>query len=145
MLFIISSVTNLGKHSLRSVELDKWIRCVNNVSSRSHDPVQPMELLRHCAVESLLDAECILEVLNELKDEIYSAREDFLHDKLFVQVSQGIQSDDHRQHTPNVKITRQGRAVLQRYGSQGTPGCSNQVPDSGTEEGSIRSINPEPR
>jgi hypothetical protein len=79
MLFIISSVTNLRKHSLRSVELEKWISCVNNLSSRSRDPVQAMELLRHCTVESLLDAECILDVLSELKDEIYSAREDFLH------------------------------------------------------------------
>ena len=52
---------------------------MNNLSSRSRDPVQAMELLRHCAVESLLDSECVLEVLNELKDEIDSAREDFLH------------------------------------------------------------------
>lgn len=79
ILFLISSVTNLRKHSLRSPELDKWISCVNNLSSRTRDPVQAMELLRHCAVESLLDAECILEVLNELKDEIHSAREEFLH------------------------------------------------------------------
>jgi len=79
VLLILSSVTNLRKHSLRSVELDKWISCVNNLSSRSRDPVQAMELLRHSAVESLLDAECVLEVLDELKDEIYSAREDFLH------------------------------------------------------------------
>ena len=79
MVFIVSSATNIRKHSLRSVELDKWISCVNNLSSRSRDPVQAMELLRHCAVESLLDSECILEVLNELKNELNSAREDFLH------------------------------------------------------------------
>ena len=79
MVFIVSSATNLRKHSLRSVELDQWISCVNNLSSRSRDPVQAMELLRHCAVESLLDSECVLEVLNELKNELNSAREDFLH------------------------------------------------------------------
>ena len=79
MVFIVSSATNIRKHSLRSVELDKWISCVNNLSSRSRDPVQAMELLRHCAVESLLDSECVLEVLNELKNELNSAREDFLH------------------------------------------------------------------
>ena len=79
MVFIVSSATNIRKHSLRSVKLDKWISCVNNLSSRSRDPVQAMELLRHCAVESLLDSECVLEVLNELKNELNSAREDFLH------------------------------------------------------------------
>ena len=79
MVFIVSSATNIRKHSLRSVELDKWISCVNNLSSRSRDPVQAMELLRHCAVESLLGSECVLEVLNELKNELNSAREDFLH------------------------------------------------------------------
>ena len=79
MVFIVSSVTNLRKHSLRSVELDQWISCVNNLSSRSRDPVQAMELLRHSAVERLLDSECVVEVLNELKNELCSAREDFLH------------------------------------------------------------------
>lgn len=78
MVFVLSSVTNLRKHFLRSSELDKWISCVNNLSSHSRDPVQAMELLRHYAVEGLLDSECILEVLNELKNEIYSAQEDFL-------------------------------------------------------------------
>lgn len=82
MLFIVSAVTDLRKHSLRSDELDNWISCVNNLSSRTRDPVQAMELLRHSAVESLLDAECFLEVLNELKDEIYSAREDFIHTRV---------------------------------------------------------------
>ena len=79
MVFIVSSATNLREHTLRSAELDKWISCVHNLSSRSRDPVQTMEFLRHCAVESLLDSESVLEVLNELKDEIYSAREDFLY------------------------------------------------------------------
>ena len=79
MVFIVTSAINIRKHSLRSIKLDKWISCVNNLSSCSCDPVQAMELLRHCAVESLLDSECILEVLNELKNELYSAREDFLH------------------------------------------------------------------
>ena len=79
MVFIISSVTNPRKDSLRSVELNKWISCVNNLSSRIRDPVQALDFLRHSAVESLLDAECVLEVLGELKDEIYSARDEFLH------------------------------------------------------------------
>jgi len=79
MVFIIFSVTNPRNDSLRSVKLIKWISCVNNLSSHSHDPVQTLEFLRHSAVESLLDMECILEVLNELRDEMYSAREEFLH------------------------------------------------------------------
>ena len=79
MLSIIFSATNPSKDSLRNAELNKWISSVNNISSCSHDPVQVLEFLQHCKVETLLDAECILEVLNELKDEIHSAREDFLY------------------------------------------------------------------
>ena len=79
MLLVIFSVTNPRKDSLRSAELNKWIRSVNNLSSRRHDPVQAMDFLRNCTVETLLNAECILDVLNEVKDEIHSARGDFVH------------------------------------------------------------------
>ena len=75
---IVYSVTNPCKHSLRSAELNRWISSVNNLSSRRHDPVQTMDFLRNCTVDTLLNAEGILEVLNEVKDEIHSAREDFL-------------------------------------------------------------------
>ena len=78
MLLVIFSVTNPHKDSLRSAELNKWIRSVNNLSSRRHDPVQAMDFLRNCTVETLLNAECILDVLNEVKDEIHSARGDFV-------------------------------------------------------------------
>ena len=78
MLLVIFSVTNPCKDSLRSAKLNKWIRSVNNLSSRCHDLVQAMDFLRNCTVETLLNAECILDVLNEVKDEIHSAREDFV-------------------------------------------------------------------
>ena len=75
---IVYSVTNPRKNSLRSAELNKWISSVKNLSSRRHDPVQAIDFLRNCTVDTLLNAEGILEVLNEVKDEIHSAREDFL-------------------------------------------------------------------
>ena len=71
-------MANPSKDSLRSEELNKWIHNVNNLSSRTHDPAQAIKFLRDCEVSSLLNAECALEVLNEVKDEIHSAKEDFL-------------------------------------------------------------------
>ena len=79
MLLVIFSVMNPRKDSLRSAELNKWIRSVDNLSSCHPDPVQAMDFLRTCTVETLLNAKCILDVLNEVKDEIHSARGDFVH------------------------------------------------------------------
>lgn len=78
IVVVLLLVANPRKDPLRSEELRKWINTINNLTSRSRDPVETIEFWHHRRVEGLLDAECMLQVLKEVEDEIQSAKEDFL-------------------------------------------------------------------
>ncbi|EDQ98302.1 uncharacterized protein LACBIDRAFT_336086 [Laccaria bicolor S238N-H82] len=64
--------------STKKEELDEVIAEVQNLSSRARDSAQALEFLRQEKMQFLFDVEAFLEVMGEIRDEMYAGTKDFM-------------------------------------------------------------------